>query len=243
MNAPARYVPPQVEIRFGDWRKAFADVDECDSLITDPPYTRRVKLGFRSGSGFKGRKTILDGTSTMSIDYEAIERDDARDLVSFATRVTRNWIVIFNDHIGWHWFADDLRAAGWYVFAPVVWLRRNAPPRFQGDGPSSQAEYIVVARPRRVTKCGHRPGYYDVPIPSNRTMKGADPFIRIGQKPLALMKQIVGHYSQPGDLVIDNFAGGGTTGQACRELGRRCLLAERDRECFDKAAHRLGVRR
>jgi site-specific DNA-methyltransferase (adenine-specific) len=46
------------------------------------------------------------------------------------------------------------------------------------------------------------------------------------QKPLGILKRIVQASSEPGDLVLDFFAGSGTTGAACLELGRRFVLID-----------------
>lgn len=46
------------------------------------------------------------------------------------------------------------------------------------------------------------------------------------QKPLELTKQLVLKHSNEGDLVLDCFAGSGTTGAACSELKRNCILIE-----------------
>jgi site-specific DNA-methyltransferase (adenine-specific) len=46
------------------------------------------------------------------------------------------------------------------------------------------------------------------------------------QKPLGILRRIILASSRPGDLVLDFFAGSGTTGQACLELGRRFLLID-----------------
>jgi adenine-specific DNA-methyltransferase len=48
------------------------------------------------------------------------------------------------------------------------------------------------------------------------------------EKPLAMIEHIVRASSRPGELVLDCFAGSGVTGQACRNLGRRCILIEKD---------------
>jgi DNA modification methylase len=47
------------------------------------------------------------------------------------------------------------------------------------------------------------------------------------QKPLALLERIITAASDPGDLVIDLFAGSGTTGEAAYRLGRRFILGDR----------------
>jgi site-specific DNA-methyltransferase (adenine-specific) len=46
------------------------------------------------------------------------------------------------------------------------------------------------------------------------------------QKPLGIVRRIVQASSNPGDLVLDFFAGSGTTGAACLELGRRFILVD-----------------
>ena len=50
------------------------------------------------------------------------------------------------------------------------------------------------------------------------------------QKPLAILRRIVQASSNPGDLVLDPFAGTGTTGEAALRLGRRFFLVEREAE-------------
>lgn len=48
--------------------------------------------------------------------------------------------------------------------------------------------------------------------------------------PLALARDHVLSWSNPGDVVLDPFAGSGTTGEACGTTGRRFVLIEREKE-------------
>ena len=59
------------------------------------------------------------------------------------------------------------------------------------------------------------------------------------QKPLGILKRIVAASSRRGDLVVDVFAGSGTTGAACIELGRRFLLADTNPEALAVMARRF----
>lgn len=52
------------------------------------------------------------------------------------------------------------------------------------------------------------------------------------QKPLGILRRIVAASSRPGDLVLDFFAGSGTTGAAALELGRRFCLIDNNPEAF-----------
>jgi len=46
------------------------------------------------------------------------------------------------------------------------------------------------------------------------------------QKPVGVLKRIVAASSKKGDLVLDFFAGSGTIGEVCLELGRHFILAD-----------------
>jgi len=61
------------------------------------------------------------------------------------------------------------------------------------------------------------------------------------QKPLRLLERIVAASSRPGDLVLDPYAGSGTTGVAAQRLGRRWLLADRSPEAVAIARARLAA--
>lgn len=59
------------------------------------------------------------------------------------------------------------------------------------------------------------------------------------QKPLGILNRIVRVHSNPGDLVLDCFAGSGTTGVAAATNGRRFLLADSNPEAVATCAERL----
>jgi len=50
------------------------------------------------------------------------------------------------------------------------------------------------------------------------------------QKPVALFEYLIKTYTNPGDTVLDNCAGSGTTGVACENLGRNSILMEKEPE-------------
>jgi site-specific DNA-methyltransferase (adenine-specific) len=60
------------------------------------------------------------------------------------------------------------------------------------------------------------------------------------QKPLALIARCLRATSSPGELVLDLFAGSGSTGVAALQLGRRFLGVERERDYATVAAKRLN---
>ncbi|EKO77668.1 putative uncharacterized adenine-specific methylase YhdJ [Leptospira sp. Fiocruz LV3954] len=61
------------------------------------------------------------------------------------------------------------------------------------------------------------------------------------QKPLKLLRYLIRTYSNPGDTVLDNCMGHGTTGIAATELGRNFIGMERDKEYFNKAQRKIQM--
>jgi site-specific DNA-methyltransferase (adenine-specific) len=59
------------------------------------------------------------------------------------------------------------------------------------------------------------------------------------QKPIELLEYLVKTYTNEGDTVLDNCAGSGTTGVACKNLKRNFVGIELDPEYFEIAKHRI----
>jgi site-specific DNA-methyltransferase (adenine-specific) len=59
------------------------------------------------------------------------------------------------------------------------------------------------------------------------------------QKPVALMEYLIHTYTNPGELVLDNTMGSGTTGVACVNTDRRFIGIERDEKYFAIAEERI----
>ena len=59
------------------------------------------------------------------------------------------------------------------------------------------------------------------------------------QKPVALFEYLIETYTNEGDLVLDNCAGSGTTGVACKNLNRNFILIEKESEYCKIAEQRV----
>ena len=60
------------------------------------------------------------------------------------------------------------------------------------------------------------------------------------QKPVALFEYLIKTYTNEGDIVLDNCAGSGTTGVACKNTGRNYILMEKEKEYIDIINNRLS---
>jgi site-specific DNA-methyltransferase (adenine-specific) len=59
------------------------------------------------------------------------------------------------------------------------------------------------------------------------------------QKPVGVLRRIIQASSKPGDVVLDFFAGSGTTGFVANELGRRFILVDQNPESIQVIKDRL----
>ncbi|MCB9736916.1 MAG: site-specific DNA-methyltransferase [Deltaproteobacteria bacterium] len=62
-----------------------------------------------------------------------------------------------------------------------------------------------------------------------------------GKKPEALIRRLLELTTSPGDLVLDSFAGSGTTGAVAHKLGRRWILVELGEHCYTHVLPRLSA--
>lgn len=60
------------------------------------------------------------------------------------------------------------------------------------------------------------------------------------EKPIALLKYLIALYSNDGDLILDGFAGSGSTAEAAFELGRKTVLIEQDEKFYNNILKRFS---
>ncbi len=59
------------------------------------------------------------------------------------------------------------------------------------------------------------------------------------QKPVEILEYFIELCTNKDDLILDPFAGSGSTGMAAKNTGRNCILIERDKKMFDKMSERF----
>mgnify|MGYP001616039638 FL=1 len=131
---------------------------------------------------------------------------------------------------------DAIEASGAKYKRAMVWIKPDAMPQFNGQGPSVGHEMIVSAwygSGYSRWNGGGRPGVF---THTKNTPGGSS---HPTQKPLPLMRELVELFSDFGTVVCDPFMGSGTTGIACLKLGRRFVGIEVDGGHFDTACRRI----
>lgn len=76
-------------------------------------------------------------------------------------------------------------------------------------------------------------------IPWNGISREGSVEFKNGKKPERLVKRCIEISTNPGDLVLDSFAGSGTTGAAAHKMGRRWIMVELGEHCHTHIIPRM----
>lgn len=221
-------------LTLGDWRDH--ELPMVDAVIEDPPYGKRVHAGQSHGTNDGRAATAL--TATGNLGYDHWEPQDVTDAVAAIGTKCFGWCVWLTSHDLIPHYELALTNQGRCTFAPLPIVIPGMSVRLAGDGPSNWSVYAVVSRTKRKKCWSTKDGAY---VGHTGTDRRESPVK--GAKPLSLMEAILRDYTDPGDLVLDRFAGGGTTGVAAIRLGRRFHGYERKPEHFEIALKRLRAAR
>jgi len=220
------------------WQDVIGELPKCDAVITDPPYGERTHSKQEHGRHLNQTGTAW--VTARGISYSHWAAVDALAAAQALGDICSGWVAVLTSHDLVSAWSDGLGDGGRYVFAPLPAVQRGMNVRLAGDGPSSWTVWLVVARPRSLSKWGTLPGaYIGSAIDPGEMLRDKASRAVAGGKPLWLMRALVRDYSRPGDLVLDPCAGGATTLIAARLEGRRAIGIEMDPATCQLAAHRL----
>jgi site-specific DNA-methyltransferase (adenine-specific) len=179
-------------------------------VITDPPYDKRthanaITAGAKEATGVSF--AALESPSRLAVDL---------------LRVARRWVLAF---CACESFGEYAAGAGDSWIRAGIWDKINPTPQLTGDRPGQAVEGISImhgADKKRWNKSGCAGIWRFAPPHGDDRPDHPTP------KPLPLMLALLGDFTDLDDLILDPFAGSGTTGVAALRLGRRCILIEKD---------------
>lgn len=214
-----------------------------DHVISDPPYDEHTHAASRRGcTGYAEKASSRRATfnRTRSLGFAALTSAQMDELAVQFGRVTRRWVQVFCSVEMVAAWRTAMISAGLDYVRTMAWRKIGGTPQFSGDRPAIAFEAIVVghAKGRKRWNAGGKHGWYEHPIVLNRG--DGEERLHTTQKPLALMLELVTDFTDPGDLILDPFAGSGTTGIAACMLGRRFVGWELSAEYHAIASRRLA---
>ena len=153
------------------------------------------------------------------------------------------------DLIGVPWrLALALQDAGWWLRSEVIWHKPNAHPESVTDRPTKAHETVFLLSKSQNyhydTDAVRGPNsrrlrtVWDINTePRQRSDSGVDDHPAV--MPMTLARRCIAITSEPGDAVLDPYAGSGTTLLAARDLNRRWAGIELNPTFVDLIEHRL----
>lgn len=203
-------------------------------VLTDPPYCSGANESARRGKRTSKTPESLSERPTIAMDdmgllgYEWTSRRWFMSVRAFT--VKGGHLACFTDWRMAPWVMKLLEIAGWRLTNLVVWDKGY--PGL-GSGFRAQHEFIVIASNGEPS--WHSYDYGNV-LKSTRITKGEHPH----EKPVELLGRLIETCTPVGGMVLDLFAGSGTTLEAAKQRGRLAIGIELDPAYCAIAARRCA---
>ena len=215
--------------------------NSVDLILIDPPYLISKSSGFSNYSD-NASDDLKKKYGKLSIDFGDWDKTELNwdFLFSEYKRILKKGgtLIIFYDI----WKSNELKEfSEKYKFKqPRVgaWVKTNpVPVNSKLNYLSNASEYFFTfvkgSKPTFNSKYDN--AFYSYPI-----CHGKERYNHPTQKPLSLIKELIEKHSNKGDLILDTFAGTGTTGHASYLLDRNFILIEKEKDYFEVIVERLN---
>lgn len=216
----------------GDCRDILPTLGPVDHVFSDPPNEAVMQSLHAS---VKLRR-LDGGPQRQALDFDDISelREPFLDEVA---RINGGWLLAFCNVEGVAAWKAAIIARQLKFKTTCIWNKPDATPKLNGQGPALSYECITTTwcgRGHARWNGGGKRGVF-THCTNNPERAGGHPT----EKPVSLMREIVGLFSNPGDLILDSFMGSGTTGVACALMGRRFVGIEMNPAYFDLSCRRV----
>jgi len=179
--------------------------ESVDLLLTDPPYGMRYRAK-KWGRTMQGDNDVSWFRPVIRECYRVLRPD--------------THAYIFCNEYGLATFRAEMAAAGFKVKRLLVWVKdQHTAGDLRGDY-ANRTEFLLFGHKGRRFLSGHRDA--NVLFFKRAGRERLHPT----EKPEEMLRYLIQKSSATGELVLDPFAGSGTTCRAAKDLGRRFLGIE-----------------
>lgn len=231
------YADESVTLYHGDCLKVLSEVDDLNlaAVVTDPPYAsgaRTEAAKSSSGAMVRGQRWAakpIENDQMTSTGFIWMIRE-----VCYAVRpmlVDGGSLLAFIDWRQWPNLVGAIETTNLRVNGMVVWDKQSYG---LGNGFRSQHELVCHASKGTPRIANRSTGNV---LSAKRVANDDHP----SPKPVSLMERLVDVVSEPGELILDPFAGGGATLLAARNRGRRSVGIEYEERYCEVIAKRLSA--
>jgi site-specific DNA-methyltransferase (adenine-specific) len=214
--------------------------NSIDLIITDPPYLISRDSNFKQISDSTSKEMVTKYNISIDFgDWDKVELD-FNYLFKEWFRILKKGgtLIVFYDIWKSNEIKESANMVGFKQPRVCAWTKTNPVPiNSKTNYLSNATEYFFtfVKGGKPTFNSEYDNGFYKFPI-----CHGKERFQHPTQKPLSLISQLIEKHSNSGDLILDNFAGTGTVGEACVKLDRKYILIEKEEIYFNMIENRLN---
>lgn len=224
------------KVYLGDTKLLLPTIEtgSIDLIVTDPPY----KVTSRGTAGNAGGMLLKDSFNSGSV----FKHNDIKPIEYipefYRVLKTDAHCYIMTNHINLQEILNVATDCGFHFVKSLIWDKGN---KIMGKYYMSQFEYILFLRKgsdKQINNCGTS----DILRVPNKKMNNSDEGgnLHDTEKPVELMKILIENSSKEGELVLEPFAGIGSTVLACIETKRNYIGIEIDESFFNTITHRIS---
>lgn len=219
------------QLFYGDCLEVMKQIPDksVDMILTDPPYLHE-KGGMKSHSLNRGVRDANNKVISEMSNFGEVEINRFLDVVSAKMKHTNIFLFSSRLQIPFYlnWALKNKKQ-----FDVLVWDKcHTGIINYHFYNP--QVEYVIRIYERGLIKVNDPMLYQKVKRykrPSNK--------LHPAEKPVKLLEDFIMVACEPFDVVLDPFMGSGTTGVACKNLGRKFVGIELDEKYFKTAENRI----
>ena len=209
--------------------------NSVDMIVTSPPYNLNKKA---SGGG--NSKRNYDGwypDDLPELDYQEWQKQCIREMV----RVSKG-SVFYNHRVRYAWHSRNKYRHSNNIYHPIHWLVEFpiwSEIIWNRGGTTGHANGRFRLSDERIFQIGKPHVFNDLGYTTVWNIHPSKNEGHVCTFPDELVTRCILSCTNPGDLVLDPFAGSGTTAIAAERTGRRWICIERDEDYYERACHRV----
>ena len=229
----------EIKLILGDCLEKMKDIpnSSIDLVITSPPYYEKNIRGHNKKSSPLYMNFFIPFIKYKTEWFKEIYR-----IIKEKGMVFMN--LGFNADTGWKLPFELIANNPFNTRDLIIWHKRNPEPNSMG-GLTHSYEFIFIfhktTKPNyTIKKNEYIQDVWDMKVEQNYSCTKSSEFYHGAMFPLSLPKKILQIASNKGDTILDCFMGSGTTGIACKELGRNFIGIEINPKYIEIAQRRIN---